>query len=333
VIPRRDLARLALAALATTASCAPGTPSPAGPPRLERWGFAAPWDARSAASVRAHAGALDAVLTGWIALDTLTGAPLDPFPDSVLGTSSAVRRMAIVSTTVGDTPFPATIRRLAMDSSALARVSSAVAARARRGGYRGIVLDFAGLTRPDSGATRLVVATMSRALRSAGVGPVIVAVPGADTAGYPARYFDGVADLLLLRLHDQHWATSPPGALAAPDWVRRTLGARVAERGASRLAASLPLYGYLWRPNAVAETIGYDDAVRLAAEAGVPLARDPATATLHAVRPGADGWELWVSDAELVATLEREAATLGVRRVAYWRLGFEDPALWRTGRR
>ena len=107
-----------------------------------------------------------------------------------------------------------------------------------------------------------------------------------------------------------------------------------ADLGANRLVAALPLYGYLWRPNAIASTIGFDDARRLAAEAGTTLARDPATSTLHATRAGADGWELWVSDAELVAALQREVTTLGVSRVAFWRLGLEDAALWellRTG--
>jgi spore germination protein YaaH len=40
-------------------------------------------------------------------------------------------------------------------------------------------------------------------------------------------------------------------------------------------------------------------------------------------------WELWVADAELLRELVREAQELGVRRVALWRLGLEDPAVWR----
>jgi spore germination protein YaaH len=44
---------------------------------------------------------------------------------------------------------------------------------------------------------------------------------------------------------------------------------------------------------------------------------------------GPDGWELWVSDAVLLGTLHREVSALGVSRLAYWRLGLEDPAMWR----
>jgi spore germination protein YaaH len=320
---------LALAALASVASCAGAPIPPVGGVRIERWGFTAPWDPRSAESVRANAGVLDGVVFGWIPLDTTTGLPFELYRDSIAHTAPpSVRRMAIVTSYAGGSFHPSTIRALALDPAALRRSADAVAQTARRGGYRGLVLDFEGMTRPDSDATRLVIGEMSRVARAAGVGPIVVAVPATDTASYPARYFDDSADLLLVMLYDQHWATSSPGPIAAPDWVRLSLGMRISERGASRLVAALPLYGYRWRPNTFAETIGYDDAVRLAAEAGTSLARDPASATLHATRSGADGWELWVSDAELVAILEREAVALDVRRFAYWRLGLEDRALW-----
>lgn len=315
---------LAVAALLASCSSLPTTRSA----RAERWGFTAPWDARSAVSVRASAAQLDAVVSGWIALDSLSGQPIEPFPDTVARTTVATRRMAIVTSFSGNTFHPEMIRRLALDSAALRRSASAIAVRARREGYRGLVLDFQGMTGADSGMSRHVVAAIARSARQAGVSPIVVAVPASDTVAYPARLFEGSADLLLVQLYDQHWATSPPGAIAAPDWARRVLGMRVAERGASRLVAALPLYGYLWRPNAVATTVSFDEARRLATEAATTLARDPASGTLHASRAGADGWELWVSDAELVASLEREVANLGVRRVAYWRLGLEDATMW-----
>jgi len=310
------------------AACA-SLPLPRSTPH-ERWAFTAPWDPRSSASVAAHGAQLDAIVLGWIPLDTLSGQPFELYPDTVARGSGVVRRrMAIVTSYVGSAFHPAVLRQLALDPDALGRSAAAVAQRARREGDRGLVLDFEGMTGPDSDVTRTVVNAMSRAARAAGVGPVIVAVPASDTVAYPARFFESSADLLLVMLYDQHWATSPPGTIASPEWARRTLGMRVAERGASWLVAALPLYGYLWRPNSVATSIGFDDAQRLATEAGTTLSRDPATATLHAAREGADGWELWVSDAGLLAALDGVAGDLGVHRVALWRLGLEDPAVWR----
>ncbi|MEO7455061.1 MAG: hypothetical protein ABIY52_02290 [Gemmatimonadaceae bacterium] len=292
----------------------------------ERWGFTAPWDPRSAASVSVNAGRLDAIVSGWIALDSVTGLPLDLYRDSLV---HSARRMALVTSCHGARFHPELLRRLAMDSLALKQVAGAIGDRLQRDGYRGAVIDLEGMTSADTALTRAVVATMADNMRRRGVGPVVVAVPASDTAGYPARLFETSADLLLVMLYDEHWATSPPGAIADPGWVRRSLATRVAEVGASRLVASLPLYGYVWRMNgAPAAAISFDDARRLATEAGVALERDPATQTLRAMRTDGDRWELWVSDAALLTVLEREVSAMNVRRVAYWRLGLEDAGVW-----
>jgi spore germination protein YaaH len=105
----------------------------------------------------------------------------------------------------------------------------------------------------------------------------------------------------------------------------------VAEVGAARIVAAFPLYGYRWRKSAGTEVISYDDARRLTSMTNTPLARDYATATLHAISP--EGWEIWVSDRVLFETLVREARQLGVDTIALWRLGLEDPAVWTLIRR
>lgn len=300
---------------------------------LEQWGFSAPWDRRSAATIRAHGAKLDGVVLAWMSIDSASLLPVSPYIDSLSAAlPPATRRMALLTTWQGDRFRPEMVRRLAADSVALDRSATAVAERLRAGGYRGLVVDFEEMTPRDTALTRAVVAAYARAVRRRDAGPVVVAVPATDTAGYPARLFPS-ADLLLVMLYDQHWAGSAPGAISAPAWVRRSLAMRVAEGGASRLVAALPLYGYAWRRDGPATPISYDEARRMATETGVALDRDPSTATLHATRAGAGGWELWVSDAVLADTLRREVAAFGVRRVAWWRLGTEDAAFWRSVRR
>ena len=294
----------------------------------ERWAFVAPWDARSVASARTHVASLDALVMGHIVLDSITGAPAMTYPDSLSASVPASsRRMALVTTFSGEAFHPALVRRLALDSALLRRTAAAIVDRMAGGGLRGMVIDFEGMTSADTALTRVVVATIAGAVRGRGVGPVVVAIPPSDTSAYPARLFAGSADLLLVMLYDEHSTTSPPGPIASPEWVRRTLAVRVAESGASRLVAAVPLYGYQWFNNRrPARAISFGEATRLTAEAGVALARDPASSTLHASRAGSDGWELWVTDAVLLAALQREVAALNVRRVAFWRLGLEDPA-------
>ena len=106
----------------------------------------------------------------------------------------------------------------------------------------------------------------------------------------------------------------------------RRASTRVAEVGAARIVAAFPLYGYRWRRSAETEIISYDEARRLTTMTNTSLSRDHASVTLHAISP--EGWEIWVTDRALLATLVREARQLGVSTFALWRLGLEDAGVW-----
>ncbi len=306
-----------LAALVAGCGSLPATSAPA----VESWGFVAPWDARSDSSAAAWGQSLDALVVGWIGLDSVTGLPSSLYPARPVHLGGP-RRMAIVTSYALDHFHPQALRTLALDSVALARSAERVAELAVLGQYRGLVFDFEEMTPRDTVITRAIVDAFAAAARRRGIGPIVVALPATDTAAYPARLFPS-ADLLMPMLYDEHWVTSPAGPIASPDWVRRTLSMRAAEAGAGRLVAALPLYGYLWRPGHDAVTISLSEARRLSAEAGVALDRDASVSTLHAKSSGTAPWELWVADSVLVDSLRAEVRRLGVRRVAYWRLGLE----------
>lgn len=290
------------------------------------WGILVSTDTSSVASANAHSSLLDAVISGFIPLDSLTGMPASSYQgphssERTIGT----KRLAIVTVETGTT-HSTTIRRLASDAASLARSSEAIAERASSDGYGGLVLAFDGLEPLDGRALVAVASAIRTAARKWKIEPVAVAVPAGDTAAYPGALLVDAADMLFVRLTNQHWLTSPPGPPASPDWVRRMLAARIAEVGPSRIVAVLPVHGLVWPEGEVAVPISFTDAQRLAAEGGIALVREPSSATLHAMRPGQ--WEMWVSDAVLLDTLVSEASRAGVRRFALWRLGLEDPLIW-----
>ena len=300
----------------------------------EVWAFTAPWDPGSRASVARAATEADVLVTGWIALDSLAGQPRPLFSDTV--TTGGARRFALVTTWSGERFHADVVRRLAADERALAEAGERLAGLSSGTGggprYEGVVIDLAGLGRSDLIALRLVLRVLADGARRGGARTVAVAVPALDTLGYPLAPLLESADVALVMLYDEHWPGSDPGAIASPEWARKALAVRVAEAGGRRIVAALPLHGYQWRASGPAVTIGWREAEALSASAGVRLDRDPATQNLRARmdEPGVPGqrWELWISDAVLVRQLTRDARALGVRRIALWRLGLEDPALW-----
>jgi spore germination protein YaaH len=298
--------------------------APASSASPELWGFAAPWDPRSAASIAEHATALRVVISGWLRLDTITALPVSAYPDTVR-VAPGTRRYVLVTTYARDRFHPETIRRLAADPALRTRSAAAIALWAYRHRYRGIVLDFESLAPADSSALSAVVRSVASAAHRRHVRPVTVAVPPADTLTFAARRLTA-ADLLLPMLYDEHWSTGTPGPIASPGWVRQLLAPWVATAGASRLVAGLPVYGYLWKAPAPATVLSFGDAQREATTLGLTMDRDSASASLHYVRP--DSAQGWVTDADLLHTLMREAQSAGIHRFALWRLGLEDPAIW-----
>lgn len=317
---------LGIAGCAVLASCA--TTALARSPAIRVWAFTGPWDPRSAASAIRHQRQLDVVVSGWIGLDTVTGAPFLRYPDSIPRSTRGTRYMALVTSEQNERFRPAVVRALAADPARLAAAAAWIAATASRAHYSGLIIDFESHDAADLPLLLTVIRAVADSSRVHGVNEIAVAIPALDTLAYPARPLLGVADALIVMLYDEHWNRSAPGPIASPRWARAALDARVREGGAKRVIAGFPLYGYQWRvgTDSAAATVGFDDARAIASSHQVTLSRDTASSTLHA---RLDGSETWVADAVLLDSLVRIARDRGVTRVALWRLGLEDRAVWR----
>jgi len=313
------------AALALVVACAHLPSQPRGQPTY--WGFTGPWDRRSDLSAIAHGSKLDRIITGWIALDTTSFRPVLLYADSIGSLPEvAPRKTALITSFIGNRFHPEIIRGIGESPQVAASTAGAIAALVDSGSYHSIVIDFEGMTPRDLDPLLTVTRAIADSVRARGVVSVVVAVPAGDTAAYPGALLLQPADQIMAVLYDQHWAGSPPGPIASPDWVMRNLGTRVAEIGAARIVAAFPMYGYRWRRAAETEVVSYDDAQRLTTMTNIALSRDHASANLRALSP--EGWEIWVTDRTLLAGLVHDARQLGVTTFALWRLGLEDPAVW-----
>jgi hypothetical protein len=279
------------------------------------WGFTAPWDARSSASVRRHDPALGAVISAWIGIDSASGMPVMLYPDAA--PRSPAPRFAMVTNASEGRFHPDALRHLAKD------FADSVGRMLVRGHYRGLVIDFEDVKPADTVVYLAAVGELTRAAHARRVSPVAVTVVGFDSAAYPVRRLLRATDNVMVMAYDQHWQTAPPGPIASPDWVTELVKRRLAEAGPAghgRVVVALPVYGYRWPAHGPASVVGFNDA-------GVAtLVRDSASLNLHATGP--DSGQVWVCDAVTLDTLERRVRALGPRTLALWRLGLEDPKIW-----
>src|SRR5437867_2950091 len=111
--------------------------------RRTLWGFTEPSDPRSTRSALMHAAELDVLVTGWIALDSVTGRPLVPHRDTLVRAGSRTPRyLALVTSWQGQGFHAAPVRYLAGNDGALAATAGAIARIVTSAGYQGAVIDF-----------------------------------------------------------------------------------------------------------------------------------------------------------------------------------------------
>ena len=298
-------------------------------PRPRVWVFTAPWDAASDSAVAQRVTGRATLVSGWVALDTLRGPPRMLYVDRLAADSTRrTDRFLLVTSFLGDRFHPETVRRMAEDAALRATAEGTVQRIVRDHGYRGVVLDLEALVPADTLALVTVVRGLTAAARNGGAREIAIAVPALDTVAYAPRVLLPYVDRLVVMLYDQHWAGGEPGPVADRRWAREALSRWVALAGADRVVAAFPTYGYHWKPGAPTAVVGFRDVDRISRVAGVAAVRDSVSGSLT-LPLGADG-TIWLSDGPLLAQYVQDARALGVRTVALWRLGLEDPKVWTT---
>src|SRR3954471_19559801 len=140
-------ARIAWCAV-IVAACVHVPPRPEG--AVEFWGFTGPWDQRSDVSASQNAGRLSRVITGWIALDTISFQPVQLYPDNI-GSQPMLtgRAMALITSYSGSRFHPEIIRGLGGSEQTSASSAGAIAKLLDSTTYRGVVIDLEGMTPRD----------------------------------------------------------------------------------------------------------------------------------------------------------------------------------------
>ncbi|BAI95553.1 glycosyl transferase family 2 [Sphingobium sp. TA15] len=292
-------------------------------------GFYMPGDESSIASLRRHVGQLDWVVPALISVPG-AGKPIHVAADAAFD-----RMIAAMPRPPRVLPMVQNIGSESWDGAGAARLlRDAVASRAlarQLGGYvarrheAGLVMDFESL--PDSAMPGYL--RFLRMLRVAlPQGAKIALTVPAGEQGWPLARFAAVADRVILMDYDQHWQSGQPGPIAAQGWFARQAEAALRAIGADRILVALGSYAYDWH-GGTADALSLDEAWL--------AAHDSAARPLYDAASGNAGFaydeagvrhQIWMLDAAASWNELLVLKRLGIRSVALWRLGSEDPGFW-----
>jgi spore germination protein YaaH len=212
----------------------------------------------------------------------------------------------------------------------------AVVDAAVRGGWAGVDIDYEELP-PMAGDAFTTFLTELRDRLHAHRMVLSVAVPARtkdssseETLAYAYPLIGTIADEVRVMAYDYSYSTGSPGPVAPLPWVEAVVRYAAQRVPKDKLMLGLATYGYDWVGRSGTD-IGSAAAAELAAQEGVEPRWD-ARAASYTFTYERDGQThtVWYEDGRSAAAKADVAVRNGLRGVALWRLGGEDPRIWTT---
>lgn len=156
-----------------------------------------------------------------------------------------------------------------------------------------------------------------------------------DNPDWDYKAYANATDYQMLMAYDQHWETSEPGSITGQDWFEAVLKKRMADLSPAKSVICFGNYGYKWEKGTrEAEDISFQQAVLTAKESldsPDEIKFDPTAKNPHFSYDEDNGktYDIWFLDAVTAYNEMRAAKPYNVAGFALWRLGSEDPSLWK----
>jgi spore germination protein YaaH len=315
----RRLAALLASLVATAASAEPLT------------AFYVPWEKPALASLKAHVGDIAVFAPFWGSLVAPSGKIIwedDPEAHLVLRQAKRPPKVIpIVSNAHDDVWDKAAAEAVILKPPAADAFAANILKQAQSDHLAGVVVDFENLGPKATAGFPAFLKGLRTRLNAAGL-EVWVTTTLTHEDGYPD--LSDAADAVVLMAYDQCWATSYPGPIAADAWIAANLKAKVAGRDPSRYVVALASYAYDWPATGKATVISAGKAAQLARANGAKVVHAPGSNPHFSYQAAGVRHEVWWVGAADVARQRALVASQGFRGTALWRMGLEDPNLWRA---
>jgi cellulose synthase/poly-beta-1,6-N-acetylglucosamine synthase-like glycosyltransferase/peptidoglycan/xylan/chitin deacetylase (PgdA/CDA1 family)/spore germination protein YaaH len=315
---------------------APVTLAPPG----EVAGFYVNWDDNSFASFAAHASLLDWVVCEW--------GFLNPAGDSV--TLAIDRKVLYVTQRQPATDRPRVLmmvgnfdsRTHQFDSQRLRKLLESATARetivaqlttaVERYGLAGVTLDFEEIPSDLDGPVASFARQLGAALHAKGA--VLSQAISTDMDPSAVRAYAAASDRLFLMLYDEHFRGSDPGPVASQAWYVMHARQLLKSIPSNKAILALGAYGYDWNdsdPTSSGTEMTFEDVMAAVKIRNLPIQFDSTALNPFVTwtEPDSTDHLVWFLDGVTAYNEVRVARSLGVAGEAVWRLGSEDPGVWR----
>jgi len=200
-------------------------------------------------------------------------------------------------------------------------------------GWDGLDIDYESLPATAGPQLTSFLTALRDDLHARGL-DLAVAVPARTTdedtwaLAYSYQVIGRIADQVRVMTYDHSWSGSTAGPVAPLPWVRDVATYALERVPPEKLMLGLATYGYDWVGSS-GTTLQATDAVALAERVGAdPRWDSDAAAVTFSYEQDGQQHTVWYEDARSLAAKQDIAIDEGLRGVAIWALGGEDPKVW-----
>ena len=311
---------------------------PPGPTREQlSIGFFVNWDDSSMSSLQHNLDAMDIVVAEWLHLADDNGSLREDDPSKQAQVTEYIRArrpdypiVPLVNNWNGKEWEGNKLSHMLADPAARKRTIEQLLAYIQRLHFAGASIDFENIAPKAQPNFQRFVAELYAALNPKGLS-LSVNVPASDPA-FDYRKLAENVDHLILMVYDEHWSTGTAGPIASLAWFADVLRQRQRDVPARKMIVAIGNYAYDWEAGHPAEERSFEEAVLTAKESEGNIRLDPMS--LNPTFDYSDDDDhihhVWMLDAVTAFNQLVIASSVRPRGFAMWRLGSEDPALWRV---
>jgi len=296
--------------------------------------FYTPWDEPSIDSLRQHVAQLDWVVPHWLSIYG---------PDHALIVDPDVRGRAILAAATHHPQILPMIQNAQdgkWDGKGMgALVMSPVLRKAfidkidaylTANNAAGIVFDFEEV--PPAAQPSYRQFLIETRARLAPQGRLVTIAAPADDPDWNYADYGRITDRIFLMAYDQHWESGSPGPIAAESWFASVVAQRLRVLDPAKTIVCFGAYAYDWAKNRTeAVDMSVEEAWAQARDNDATIVFDPVSRNpTYSYMSNGQQHTVWMLDAVTGFNQLRIASALHVAGAALWRLGSEDPSLWKS---
>lgn len=195
--------------------------------------------------------------------------------------------------------------------------------------YDGIQIDWEGVTARDKENYMSFLYDLKKNMGNKILSVAIAArVKKLSKDAYDYEDLSKVADKIIIMAYDEHWSTSKPGAVASLEWGSKVCDYAVSVIPGEKLVMGLPFYGRTWSDDTEGKkAYKYKSMQEMLSDKKVKIERDSGNIKNYKFRKKIT-IEGWFDDALSLNSKINSYMSKGVDKVAFWRIGQEDPFFW-----